>query len=1664
MRPEARRSWISDPDFNEKHGIYDLGTITFDGVQQPGEVALVDCNYTGTDLVERTCDPFVLVTLPEPGAIASLFACAALLLGLRRRSTGTARKRLAIASALLLSAVLAPAAGRAAVPNPTVTGPITGGLKGYPLWDSWFEVGSLGYTEAEYFIEGTARQPGSATTASYRTRIIVTRPTNPTDFNGTVLMDWVNVTAQFENAVDTVEAHDYLVREGYAFVHVSAQAAGICCLPNFTPQTWDPQRYGFPGTTDKLHHPGDAYALDMFAQIAQALKSPTGIDPMGGLDVQRIIATGQSQSAGKLDDYLHQMQDDGTGPPEIGEHVIDAFLIHGRVANRAAQLSARANATTTRVLQLNSDNEAYQNNPSANSYYTQWDVAGSSHSSFWIGVHSELGQGPRFAGGPQLPATADEDLHAGNSPYATYATWNYGEQLSAGQPICIAQGNQFPMHYAVNAAFDAIQHWLVDGVLPPSDPPRFQFSGSSLARDADGNALGGIRLAPIVHPVASYRSTDCGPSGLALGGTTVPFTEPQILALYPTHADYACPMRGTTYQNVKDGFLLEEDALSLLERVDGASNRWLGMTGVADCDEDSVADTADNCPLVANENQLDRGGINTTTPDGIGDACQCGDVSGNGVVNGQDGNAIRRQGLGLTPNPTFVKSGNCDVTGSGTCNGQDGNIVRGAALGVSNLRDVVLAQNCQNAEAFAPPCSNCGVETPGTTYFIQDGPDEQDQALAALFSAVSGDTIEFGPGAFQFDTTLIADHKEGITVRGQGESETILDFLGSHTPEGLSFSHMTGVTIEDLTIIDTPGFSLKISDSDHVVVRNVRTMWSSKDTNPADAVDDRGGMDPLEPSTLDVICDHALSFPTSTGTYTDTNGIPRTYQTDSSNGGYAIYPVLSNDVLLDNVVALGASDAGIYVGQSNDVIIKNSEALFNVAGYEIENTDDADVFDNVSHCNTGGFLTFDLPGLNQYGDETRTFDNYSGYNNTPNFAPGGVVAGVPQGVGVLQLGYDEHEVFGNTIEFNRTVGFVAASHELLDGNIDNPDKRMDLYPEAIHVHDNVFTTNGTSPQPPEEGVIVCEPGTGPGFVPPVPPDPEWTPCVATGINDAHDSLLPALIQIKGALAADGYGPTGAHIVWDGMYDPAAYACPLDPAFVPILDENGKPQYSGAQDPACRYNAYKFANPANPSSRKHPQYWNCFADAGDPGGNTFSVDGRKFMNFENADPTDPPLVDIAAHDCQQQFGSQLASLDAAVVAPYVPGAGGDPPPTAEEIAAICADYSGNQINREALQYNCQFLSQYNLFADPTDPRSGPNESGILFDLTTPLFSDYARKYRFAFLPPGESAVWHEGHASAPNQTLGFPVGTVIAKTFSFPDGANEEVVETRLLFHREDADGDDYWEGMAFIWEKDGQGDRTDARLAVAGGTASVSWNYEDPDPDVTATYTGSTAAYAVPHANQCGSCHINDDKEPGDSPIGLKVRLLNRPLDYGSGLENQLQHWVDAGLLSSAPALSVDANEIATNVQRAPRFNVPGDAANIPASEPGRLAQMTPTEIDHELRVRSWIESNCAHCHNRDGLAQSTGVFFDVFRHVDLNYGICKSPTTAGSSSGGRNFDIVPGAPDGSIVSFRVHSTSPGAMMPPISRSVTHNEAVAILDSWIDNVVDDRYEAFGCQP
>jgi hypothetical protein len=444
---------------------------------------------------------------------------------------------------VVLAAVLAPGASGAAVPSPTVRGPIgNAGIRGHALWDSWFRLADVGYTEAEYFVSGRARSHSTPNRrAAYTTRIIVTRPRSPARFNGTVLLDWVNVTAQFENAVDSITAHELLLRDGYAYVHVSAQAAGICCTP-LTPKVWDPVRYA------SLNHPGDDYAFDIFSQVAQSIRAPASIDPMAGLAVERVLAAGQSQSASRLYGYVTEVQ------PEAG--VIDGFLVHGGGGKTYDPAPAAP------VLHLLSDAEASPDEPSTDQNYRLWEIAGSAHSDFWIGYHQVVGQGPRsLLDAPQRPASADEEMHK--------IAGNYGEQPHPLHAACILAGSAFPMRYATSAAVDQLDRWVRTGVPAPMGP-RFRFSGEVLARDRYGNALGGIRLPPIVHPVASYVSTLCG-----LGGITVPFTDVQLQLLYPTHAAYFCKMKAATIRSVDQGFLLTPDAVDLLTRAFLARNRWL---------------------------------------------------------------------------------------------------------------------------------------------------------------------------------------------------------------------------------------------------------------------------------------------------------------------------------------------------------------------------------------------------------------------------------------------------------------------------------------------------------------------------------------------------------------------------------------------------------------------------------------------------------------------------------------------------------------------------------------------------------------------------------------------------------------------------------------------------------------------------------------------------------------------------------------------------------------------------------------------------------------------------------------------------------------------------------------------------------------------------------
>ena len=471
-----------------------------------------------------------------------------------------------VAAALVVwsGLVVAPAtadesADGASVPQPALAIP-PDGIRGHALWDSWFDLADYGYEEQEYLVSGTATD--GASSAPYTTRIIVFRPDqvpgNGPEFSGVVVLDWVNVTAQFENAVDSVEAHEYLLREGHAWVHVSAQAAGVDSpVPNpLVPTWWDPVRYA------AIDHPGDRYSASIFSQVAQAVRSggADGTDPMAGLEVEQVLAAGQSQSASQLTDYIAERQ--------AQDRVIDGFLVHGTFGHDGPPSSP------VPVIHLESDADiapTARSNPEGN--VVLWEVAGTAHSDLWIGYHSVFGHGPRSqAGAPKLDRAEKEAI--------SRTAGNYGEQLHPMLATCTLAGATMPMHHVASSAIDHLVDWVRDGTVPPSSDKIVLDRLGSVLADGYGNAMGGIRLAPIEHPVATYLSDAC-----QLGGITVPFTDVQLLAMYGSHRSYFDAFAATIAENVADGWLLPEDAADLLRRACDARNRFgdLGATRPTYC-------------------------------------------------------------------------------------------------------------------------------------------------------------------------------------------------------------------------------------------------------------------------------------------------------------------------------------------------------------------------------------------------------------------------------------------------------------------------------------------------------------------------------------------------------------------------------------------------------------------------------------------------------------------------------------------------------------------------------------------------------------------------------------------------------------------------------------------------------------------------------------------------------------------------------------------------------------------------------------------------------------------------------------------------------------------------------------------------------------------------
>jgi parallel beta-helix repeat protein len=303
---------------------------------------------------------------------------------------------------------------------------------------------------------------------------------------------------------------------------------------------------------------------------------------------------------------------------------------------------------------------------------------------------------------------------------------------------------------------------------------------------------------------------------------------------------------------------------------------------------------------------------------------------------------------------------------------------------------------------------------PGCDAFVAPSADDQTALQSALLDAAEGSTVCLDAGTFMFNGE-VSISANNLTLKGAGRDQTILDFsmqdLGAN---GIKISG-DGVTVMGFTVRETPGDGIRGDEVDGITYDDVSVEWAAK-----------GSLD---------------------------------------NGAYGFYPVGSNNVVIRNSRVIGARDAGIYVGQSTNIIVEDNEAYDNVAGIEIENSTGATVRRNHTHDNTGGILIFNLPGLPvQDGKRTLAYDNIVENNNAMNFGePGTAVAAVPPGIGFMILAADNNELRNNMIRGNGSAGVVIVSYNEALGLEPADDPVFDAFPEGNYVHDNTFENNGTMP-------------------------------------------------------------------------------------------------------------------------------------------------------------------------------------------------------------------------------------------------------------------------------------------------------------------------------------------------------------------------------------------------------------------------------------------------------------------------------------------------------------------------------------------------------------------------------------------------------------------------
>ncbi len=591
--------------------------------------------------------------------------------------------------------------------------------------------------------------------------------------------------------------------------------------------------------------------------------------------------------------------------------------------------------------------------------------------------------------------------------------------------------------------------------------------------------------------------------------------------------------------------------------------------------------------------------------------------------------------------------------------------------------------------------SFAGVLTHAAT--IQIPAENFEQKLnEAIESSPAGTEIVMPEGRFDMANELVIT-KAGLKIKGQGMHKTTLSFKKQKVGSQGIFGSADFLTFEDFGIEDSAGNGLKVVSSHSPTFRRIRIAWTAGSRE--------------------------------------------------ENGAYALYPVMSRNVLIEECEISGASDAGIYVGQSKNIIVRNNKAFENVAGIEIENSTYADVYNNEVYNNSAGILIFNLPDLPVMGGrQTRVFANKSHDNNHPNFSsPGTIIHLVPSGLGIFVMANSEVEIFKNEIYDNGLTGVAIANYHVSERKIS--DASYDPMPRHVSIYENNFS----------EGRF----------------------------NLFSRNKMSVIIKLL-------MGFKTPEIIYDGIDDGTYVGEKPTEADRLCIRKN-----TTREGATVRYGNLHL---------DHNQSWLPW-----PGG--------------------PATADLAPHDCAHTTFPEI-TLEPP---PRLPAE--EPAPSAETVAQKCL-LTKPGANWGAVEYDCPKLSDYGLFKDKAVSTQEPNERGFLYRLNNELFTDYAEKSRFIFLPPNTQMTYKA------DGVMDFPVGTIISKTFSLfmadGDPQKPQPIETRLLIKRKQG-----WVASEYLWDTE----KKEAFLFL-GGTVR--------DMRILPHGKGEAIniSYGVPNRRQCASCHV----------------------------------------------------------------------------------------------------------------------------------------------------------------------------------------------------------------